>query len=199
MPGVYDSAEPVTRSRSPALRSIAFLFARHRRRLWSWLFRSSSTSGIPSLHVPLPNASSAALRLPSHGSGSGWFATPFLHDSFIHCFTPVYPDAIRAERPSQQGRKTGARGRGSGAGAVQRRASLAAPSARPPALPTPVFHEVSRAERPSLQTTENDAAVTPCDAPRRTWGQDGFAAPLLPDSFIPYCMPVIPAARLSTP
>jgi len=102
MPGVYDSAEPVTHSRSPARRSIAFRFARHRRRLWSWLFRSSSTSGIPSLHVPLPNASSAALRLPSHASGSGWFATPFLPDSFIHCFTPVYPDAIRAERPSRQ-------------------------------------------------------------------------------------------------
>src|SRR5215472_12210430 len=30
---------------------------------------------------------------PSHGSGSGWFATPFLHDSLIHYFTPVYPDA----------------------------------------------------------------------------------------------------------
>jgi hypothetical protein len=34
---------------------------------------------------------------PSHGSGSGWFATPFLYDSFIHYFTPVYPDAIQAE------------------------------------------------------------------------------------------------------
>src|SRR5580698_2911793 len=31
-------------------------------------FRSS----IPSPHMPLSNASSAALRLPSHGSGSGW-------------------------------------------------------------------------------------------------------------------------------
>jgi hypothetical protein len=29
-------------------------------------------------------------------SGSGWFATPFLYDSFIHYFTPVYPDAIQA-------------------------------------------------------------------------------------------------------
>jgi hypothetical protein len=34
---------------------------------------------------------------PSHGSGSGWFATPFLHDSFIHYSTPVYPDAIQAK------------------------------------------------------------------------------------------------------
>jgi len=31
-------------------------------------FRSS----IPSPHMPLSNASSAASRLPSHGSGSGW-------------------------------------------------------------------------------------------------------------------------------
>ncbi|MGO4881249.1 MAG: hypothetical protein ACLP59_10545, partial [Bryobacteraceae bacterium] len=44
------------------------------------------------------NASSASLPPPSHGSGSGWFATPFLYDSFIHYFTPVYPDAIQAER-----------------------------------------------------------------------------------------------------
>jgi segregation and condensation protein A len=46
--------------------------------------------------VPLPNASSASLPPPSHGSRSGWFATPFLYDSFIHYFTPVYPDAIQA-------------------------------------------------------------------------------------------------------
>jgi hypothetical protein len=52
-------------------------------------FRSS----IPSLHIALSNASSAASRLPSHGSGPGWFATPFLCDSFIHWSTPVYPDA----------------------------------------------------------------------------------------------------------
>jgi hypothetical protein len=54
-------------------------------------FRSS----IPSPHMPLSNASSAASRLPSHGSGSGWFAIPFLYDSFIHYSTPVYPDAIQ--------------------------------------------------------------------------------------------------------
>ena len=41
------------------------------------LFRSSSTSGIPSLHMPLSNASSAASRLPSPGSGSERFATTF--------------------------------------------------------------------------------------------------------------------------
>jgi hypothetical protein len=32
--------------------------------------------------------------------GSGWIATPFLHDSFLHYFTPVYPDAIQAEAPA---------------------------------------------------------------------------------------------------
>ena len=60
-----------------------------------WLFRSSSTSGIPSLHLPLSNASGAPFPPHPHGSGSGWFATPFLYDSFIHYFTPVYPDASR--------------------------------------------------------------------------------------------------------
>ena len=39
------------------------------------------------------NASMAALRLTTHDSGSGWVATPFLCDSFIHDSTPVYPDA----------------------------------------------------------------------------------------------------------
>ncbi len=47
--------------------------------------------------MPLSNASKATLPLPSHGSGSGWIATPFLHDSFIHYSTPVYPDAIQAD------------------------------------------------------------------------------------------------------
>ena len=40
------------------------------------------------------NASRAALRLPAHDSGSGWFATPFLRDSFIHNSTPIYPGAL---------------------------------------------------------------------------------------------------------
>src|SRR3954447_19784252 len=39
------------------------------------------------------NASMAALRLAMHDSRSGWFATPFLYDSFIHYSTPVYPGA----------------------------------------------------------------------------------------------------------
>jgi hypothetical protein len=40
------------------------------------------------------NASMAALRLATHDSGPGWIATPFLHDSFIHNSTPVYPGAL---------------------------------------------------------------------------------------------------------
>ena len=59
-------------------------------------FRSS----IPSPHIPLSNASSAASRPPSHDSGTGWFAIPFLNDSHIHYSTPVYPDAIQARRPT---------------------------------------------------------------------------------------------------
>ena len=42
------------------------------------------------------NASMAASRLATHDSGSGWFATPFLYDSFIHNSTPVYPGALRS-------------------------------------------------------------------------------------------------------
>ena len=60
-------------------------------------FRSS----IPSLQIPLSNASSATLPPPSHGSGPGWFATPSLYDSFIRYSMPVYPGAIqtRASAP----------------------------------------------------------------------------------------------------
>ena len=42
------------------------------------------------------NASRSALRLTAHDSGSGWFANPFLYDSFIHYSTPVYPGALRS-------------------------------------------------------------------------------------------------------
>jgi hypothetical protein len=35
------------------------------------------------------NASLPASRLATNDSGSGWFATPFLCDSFIHYSTPV--------------------------------------------------------------------------------------------------------------
>ncbi len=42
------------------------------------------------------NASMVALRLATHDSGSGRFATPFLCDSFIHNSMPVYPGALRS-------------------------------------------------------------------------------------------------------
>ena len=41
------------------------------------------------------NASRAALRLPAHDSGPGWLATPYLYDSFIRDFPPVYPGALQ--------------------------------------------------------------------------------------------------------
>src|SRR6266571_2743750 len=41
--------------------------------------------------------------------------------------------------------------------------------------------------------------TAPRDARRKTRGQDGFAAPFLSDSFIPYCMPVYSRARSVPP
>jgi hypothetical protein len=46
---------------------------------------------IPSASV---YASPAASRQPVQNSRSGWFATPFLQDSFILYFMPVYPGAL---------------------------------------------------------------------------------------------------------
>ena len=40
------------------------------------------------------NASRPILRLATHDSGSGWVATPFLCETFIHDSTPVYPGAL---------------------------------------------------------------------------------------------------------
>ena len=89
MRGVFDSAGS-RRTCASVRRFVAFRLGRHRR-----LPHSRFRSSLPSLQMPLSNASSAASRLPSHGSGPGWFATPFLCDSYIHYSTPVYPDAIR--------------------------------------------------------------------------------------------------------
>src|SRR5712691_3381649 len=48
------------------------------------------------------NASMAALRLATHDSESGWLASPFLCDSFIHYSTPVLSRrTTRAVRPDQ--------------------------------------------------------------------------------------------------
>jgi hypothetical protein len=88
MHGVYDSAG-LRRIRANARRLVAFWYFDTIGLSPDLPFRSS----IPSLHIPLSNASSAVSRPPSHDSRPGWFATPFLYDSFIHDSTPVYPDA----------------------------------------------------------------------------------------------------------
>ena len=56
--------------------------------------------GIPSLHVPLSNASSAGLPTALTWLGVRMVRLLFLYDSFIHYFTPVYPDAIQAKAPN---------------------------------------------------------------------------------------------------
>ncbi len=59
-------------------------------------FSELTISGYPAYTCPYPTLQVRGFPPPSHGLGSGWFATPFLYDSFIHYFTPVYPDAIQA-------------------------------------------------------------------------------------------------------
>ena len=59
-------------------------------------------------YAPDTNASSAPLRCALTCSGVRMVATPFLHDSFIHYFTPVYPDAIQATGPPHFGRSPSA-------------------------------------------------------------------------------------------
>ncbi len=44
------------------------------------------------------NASAGVLPPPPHDSGSGWFAIPFLYDSFIRYSMPVYPGAFGLSR-----------------------------------------------------------------------------------------------------
>ena len=52
------------------------------------------------------NASRAALRLPAHDSRPGWLATPYLYDSCIRDFTPVYPGALQSwSKPSNKQRE----------------------------------------------------------------------------------------------
>ena len=92
MPGVFDSAGIAPRSRFRVAQCclpccLTPSAPRNTR------FRSS----IPSLQIPLSNASSAASRPPSHGSGPGWLATPSPYDSFIRYSMPVYPGAIQTQ------------------------------------------------------------------------------------------------------
>ena len=62
-------------------------------------FGAHQLQGYSAYMCPDTNASSAALPTALTSSGSGWFAIPFLCDSFIHYFIPVYPDAIQAKLP----------------------------------------------------------------------------------------------------
>src|SRR5271157_3684876 len=64
--------------------------------LLMWPSASPNSVGAPDkIDFAAPvNASPAALRLHSHDSGSGWFAIPFLWDSFLPCSMPVYPGAL---------------------------------------------------------------------------------------------------------
>jgi Glucodextranase, domain N len=57
----------------------------------------SQLNTLPAL--PPVNASMAALRLVTHDSGPGWFATNFLYDSFIHNSTPVL--SRRTQQPAR--------------------------------------------------------------------------------------------------
>ena len=90
MPGVSDCAGSVSDSR--------FRHPRYRlppRRTASTP-RTRLISQLNTLPACAPvNASPAALRRHTHDSGSGWFATPFLWDSFIPDSMPVYPGALR--------------------------------------------------------------------------------------------------------
>ena len=81
MPGVFDSAGPL-RTHADARSRVAF---------WR-----TDTMGVPNREISELNTQPTdapvqrfeCLRPPSHGSGSGWFVTPSLYDSFIRCFKP---------------------------------------------------------------------------------------------------------------
>jgi hypothetical protein len=73
---------------SPDGRMVAFY------RSSSWWFTTGPIYVKMLPNTPV-NASMAASRLATHDSGPGWFASPFLDDSFIHNSTSVYPGALR--------------------------------------------------------------------------------------------------------
>src|SRR6266446_5229911 len=90
MPGVFDRAEPDGCSHF-AFAGVAFRILEQRRHSD---FRPLSRLNTLPACSPV-NASRAALRLPAHDSGPGWLATPYLYDSCIRDFTPVYPGALQ--------------------------------------------------------------------------------------------------------
>jgi len=60
--------------------------------------------------LPASLTPSAPIPPPSHGSGSGGFAAPFLYDSFIHYlhyFTPAYPMLSRQGACATAGKRRG--------------------------------------------------------------------------------------------
>src|SRR5712664_4078424 len=59
-------------------------------------FRSSLLRDTQPTYAPVQRFKCALTDRPRMARGQDGFATPFLYDSFIHYFTPVYPDAIHA-------------------------------------------------------------------------------------------------------
>src|SRR5271156_7036262 len=105
MPGVCDSAVPVNTlafTRAPCCLPVALTPSAHLISAISELinFRDTRTciAEAPKgdLRCLFPTLQVRRYRTPSQGSRSEWFAAPFLCDSFIHYFTPVYPDAIQS-------------------------------------------------------------------------------------------------------
>ena len=87
-------------ARDSAFISVAFRTLEQRRRSDFRPFHGSIT--LPACS-PV-NASRAALRLPAHDSGPGWLARPYLYDSCIRDFTPVYPGALQLDLAASIGR-----------------------------------------------------------------------------------------------
>src|SRR6266853_1056453 len=96
MRGVFDSAGPValafTRNSvlpSALLDAVGSLIS---------AISELTTSGYPACICPCPTLQVRPLRRAAlTWLGVRMVATPFLYDSFLHYFTPVYPDAIQAE------------------------------------------------------------------------------------------------------
>ena len=70
-------------------------FARDFRGMNTW---SSLYLQPPALREQYRIRSQCRLPLTAHDSGSGWFAIPFLQDSFIPYSMPVYPGALGVHR-----------------------------------------------------------------------------------------------------
>ena len=88
MPGSWTAQSPRT-ARANAPRGVAF-----RHRGTASAPRMAIISQLNTLACVCPcQRFDCGLTAPTHDSGSGWFAIPFLCDSFIHDSMPVYPGA----------------------------------------------------------------------------------------------------------